>query len=284
MNFISIQQVIFISINLFVFFDQFVVFTFARHIDWALNNGATIHPSLQYYNNGMYAIHGPISSGDILVSLPSNLEFKCENCSLEEFTNKFKIALKDETNFWNKYLKSLPSSCQNPLCAEPNKTLLTRSGYTFIKRVLARPMSNESSIIVSRRWKTGMLPVMDLFNHNSKFGDIVRPSEDGNEYLLIATKSYAKGEEVYTHYGLEKTIFQMYNRYGFIIDDQELSCADIRMMRIGDIDQRIECIVNSSTTDITIEQMVNELSEAYVQKDYTMMKAAAKWLDRNIQI
>ena len=56
------------------------------------------------------------------------------------------------------------------------------------------------------------------------------------------------------------------------------------MMRIGDIDQRIECIVNSSTTDITIEQMVNELSEAYVQKDYTMMKAAAKWLDRNIQI
>ena len=165
---------------------------------------------------------------ETLVRLPASLEFRCENCSLHQFTMKFVEALEDDNNFWNVYLKSLPLSCQNPLCAEPNKSILTVLGYKSVKRVLPQPISNESSVIASRQWKTGLLPVMDLFNHNSKFGDELRLSEDGKEYLLVASKEYKQYEQVYMHYGRQKNTFEMYNRYGFLLDDEFLTCKDIK--------------------------------------------------------
>ena len=256
----------------------------ARHIDWAVKHGAYVHPSLQYQQSGMFSKHGPILSGETLVRLPASLEFRCENCSLHQFTMKFVEALEDDNNFWNVYLKSLPLSCQNPLCAEPNKSILTVLGYKSVKRVLPQPISNESSVIASRQWKTGLLPVMDLFNHNSKCGDIVCLSEDGKEYLLVASKAYKQYEQVYMHYGREKNTFEMYNRYGFLVDDEFLTCKDIKMMRIGDANERIKCILNTSATEVNVAHMVEELSEAFVQKDYPMMKAVAKWLDKNISL
>ena len=139
-------------------------------------------------------------------------------------------------------------------------------------------------MITSRQWKTGLLPVMDLFNHNSKCGDIVRLSEDGKEYLLVASKAYKQYEQVYMHYGREKNTFEMYNRYGFLLDDEFLTCKDMKMMRIGDVNERIKCILNTSATEVTVSHMVEELSEAFVRKDYPMMKAVAKWLDKNISL
>ena len=256
----------------------------ARHIGWAVEHGAYVHPSLQYQQSGMFSKHGPILSGETLVRLPASLEFRCENCSLHQFTMKFVEALEDDNNFWNVYLKSLPLSCQNPLCAEPNKSILTVLGYKSVKRVLPQPISNESSVIASRQWKNGLLPVMDLFNHNSKFGDELRLSEDGKEYLLVASKEYKQYEQVYMHYGRQKNTFEMYNRYGFLLDDEFLTCKDIKMMRIGDANERIKCILNTSATEVNVAHMVEELSEAFVQKDYPMMKAVAKWLDKNIDL
>ena len=56
------------------------------------------------------------------------------------------------------------------------------------------------------------------------------------------------------------------------------------MMRIGDVNERIKCILNTSATEVNVAHMVEELSEAFVQKDYPMMKAVAKWLDKNISL
>lgn len=274
----------FMSVFACLCFVILVTLSCARHIEWAVKNGAYVHPSLQYEQNGMFAKHGPILSGETLVKLPVKLEFRCENCSLQQFTEKFIRALEDDSNFWNLYLKSLPSYCQNPLCAEPNKSILTVLGYKSVKNVLPQPISNESSVITSRQWKTGLLPVMDLFNHNSKYGDIVRPSEDGKSYLLVASKAYEQYEQVYMHYGRDKNVFEMYNRYGFLLDDEFLTCTDMKMMRIGDANKRIECIVNASAAEVTLESMVEELSEAFERKDYPMLKAVAKWLDKNINL
>ena len=58
----------------------------------------------------------------------------------------------------------------------------------------------------------------------------------------------------------------------------------MKMMRIGDVNERIKCILNTSATEVTVSHMVEELSEAFVRKDYPMMKAVAKWLDKNISL
>ena len=97
----------------------YINFHLARHIGWAVEHGAYVHPSLHFEQSGMFAKHGPILSGESHQAA-SDLEFRCENCSLQEFTEILE-ALEDDNNFWNNYLKSLPSYCQNPLCAEPNK-------------------------------------------------------------------------------------------------------------------------------------------------------------------
>lgn len=280
---LSLPLPLYFHICIIVVIETFVTMVSARHIAWGLKNGAYIHPSLGYYKNGMYAINGPVLSGEVLAKIPISLELKCEECSLETFTHKFKEALTDKSHFWNPYLKSLPTHCQLPLCNEPDKSILTHLGYKYVKSVLPKPMNNISALIASRRWPTGMRPVLDLFNHDANIGDIVRVNNDRSHYVLTALKNYKVGSEVFCSYGSERSVFQMYNRYGFVTDQNKLSCIDLRMMRIGNVSERIECISNSPRNNVTtFQHMVNEMQEALLQQDYAMLKGAARWIDRNI--
>ena len=274
---------LYFHICIIVVLEAYVTIVSARHIAWGLKNGAYIHPSLGYYKHGMYAINGPVLGGEVLAKIPISLELKCEECSLETFTYKFKEALNDNSHFWNPYLKSLPTNCQLPLCNEPDKSILTHLGYKSVKSVLPKPMNNISAMIASRRWPTGMRPVLDLFNHDANIGDIVRINNDRSHYVLAAKKTYKVGSEVFCNYGSERSVFQMYNRYGFLTDQKKLTCVDLRMMRIGNASERIECISNSPRDNVTtLQHMVTEMQEALLHHDYAMLKGAARWIDRNV--
>ena len=96
---LSLPLLLYFHICVIVVLEKYVTMVSAKHIAWGLKNGAYIHPSLGYYKNGMYAINGPVLSGEVLAKIPISLELKCEECSLEAFTYKFKEGLTDNSYF-----------------------------------------------------------------------------------------------------------------------------------------------------------------------------------------
>ena len=256
--------------------------------EWAKKHGAYIHPSIEYYKGnqgpgGMYATQ-PIAQNELLVVIPQNLSFSCPTCSVMEFTTKLIQERANTNSFWSPYLTWLPTECQNPLCATTmDKSELTRKGYKYIQdnqylltSIPQAPISNETSIILSRAWSQNhdLYPIVGAFNHNCN-GNLIESTPLFEK--LYSSKSFLKGEQIFNDYG-NSPILSKYLYYGFV-ENKKPNCNDIQHLRnIGTEAQRVACL---SASYSSIEQMILEMSESLQQNDTATMKGAAQYINKH---
>ena len=123
-----------------------------------------------------------------------------------------------------------------------------------------------------------MVPIIDLFNHDSHKGKKANLTDQGAT-LMSGSFTYEKGDQVFDDYGLTGR-WHAYKHYGYIPDDIPPTCEDLRLLRIATHSKlRAQCISNSSST---LKAMAEELATAQDIGDLVMMKGAAQWIDQNI--
>ncbi len=158
-----------------------------------------------------------------------------------------------------------------------NYSILTERGATLIQKAYnGSETDNVLSVVQSRSWLTGMRPLLDLFNHNKSVEPVTRQNSN-KEYRLYTPFDIKKGEQAYNKYG-DFDMITVYSHYGYI-PDQEPTCKDMLMMRVGSGSARVSCIRNSLSS---VEDMFYELVSAYQEDDFIMVKAAAQWLNLHI--
>lgn len=249
-------------------------------VQWAIENGAYLHPHLQYRNHGMFA-DKPIDKGEVLAKIPESLEYKCisckdqvcKHCDMFQLAEKFK---KEQGAFWRPYKAFLSEKCRNPLCQRHNMSVLTVLGSSIVDYLHPNGVDNFTSSVLSRGWMSGLRPLLELFNHDES--GLVPKLEEG-EYVLRASKRIEKNEEAYDNYGIQD-VFHVYTNYGFI-PNVTPNCYAMRAMRIGNASERLSCIVESNSS---MTLMISEMYYAFKINDTTMMKAIAQWIDKNITL
>lgn len=253
------------------------------HIAWALERGAYLHPNLEYRaeEGGMFAT-APILPNEVLARIPKEMEFPCPGIADKEETEQCAKEFAEEksnpNSYWRGYFDCLPTDCQNPLCHEFDMRDVTIYGYKFLKNIFPQLLPIDNSMVMSRRWTTGMRPLMDLFNHH-KDANIVMELTDQDAYVLENKVYTPAGEEVYDNYGSNTMKFMStWVRFGFFDTQAEKTCKDLRMFRQGDPAKRVACI---SRAESNLNEMVAELNSAIEYNDLVMIKGAAQWIDRN---
>ena len=254
--------------------------------NWAKEHGAYIHPCLEYRDAGMYTTCR-IPPNTNLTYIPPTLILTKSGSTLSDMANLADriLAMTPDHIMWP-YVSSLPKTCQIPACRAVNLTEVSMLGA---KRIHTDMQHNQFfnwspekqavwSVIQSRTWPLGMVPITDLFNHDTHKGRKASINAHGAT-LASGNITYEKGDQVFDDYGL-KGRWYAYINYGYIPDDVPPTCEDLRLLRIDTHSKlRAQCISNSSST---LEAMTEELVKAQEIGDLVMMKGAAQWIDNNI--
>jgi hypothetical protein len=266
---------------------------------WFESHGGILHPHLAYrvfsvnseagseerlstpttlMGGGMYAT-GPIEKGALLYAVPPHL-FLTVAADEPSYTARALARARwlvrhhdDDTHFFAPYIRSLDlSTCVTPVCRPPNMAEHTRAYARSLRSVLldvfgdgdSDAVRTAFSVVTSRDWTRGMVPVAELFNHCS-----VRGNEPSFEFTLslpngtfmpdhqcnVARQAYSEGEQVYSDYGIGRTQ-HMYFQKGFFPQHASLSsesdhgnettdvCSDAVLLRHPGHDQaiRLRCI------------------------------------------
>lgn len=258
-----------------------------RLFAWARLKGAYIHSCLEYRDAGMYTTC-TIPPNTLLTCVPNELILDPEVPKNETRGTVFARVLPsaDESHPLWYYIDTLPKTCQIPACRPINRSVVTRRGAKKIQEMSAAlstlfGSSQENriafSVSKSRKWSVGMVPVLDLFNHNERLGDI--PNKNRTSVCLHSGNiSYHRGDEVFNSYGAQSH-FHWYKNYGFVPSDTTPTCNDMTFLRVGSDELRADCIAN---TDSTIEEMTLEYVEALMLDDTAMIKGASRWLSKKI--
>ena len=90
-----------------------------------------------------------------------------------EFVKQVDSYLHDPESFWYPYISSFPTSCQSLGCydLESLSDLLTVRGTMEAKDVLCNGDNDNDvlgSVVFSRYFNVGLIPILDLYNHNSQ--------------------------------------------------------------------------------------------------------------------
>jgi hypothetical protein len=253
---------------------------------WAKEHGAYIHPCLEYRNAGMYTTCR-IPPNTNLTHIPQNLILTKPGSTYLDLANLADriLAMTPNHRLWP-YVSSLPKTCQIPACRAVNVTEVSMLGAKRIHTEMHhKPFFKWStakqavwSVIQSRTWPRGMVPIIDLFNHDSHKGKKANLTDQGAT-LMSGSFTYEKGDQVFDDYGLTGR-WHAYKHYGYIPDDVPPTCEDLRLLRIATHSKlRAQCISNSSST---LKAMAEELATAQAIGDLVMMKGAAQWIDQNI--
>jgi hypothetical protein len=252
-------------------------------IEWAIMQGAYLHPGIYWdAEAGSMRTRLAIGANSTIARVPGNLEYRqLASESLDEFVDRFVADRADPSSFFGPYLSALPTTCQNHACLVPDPSVLTVLGMKHAKIEAKLPV--EASIVQSRRWYSGMIPILDLFNHNSSTPDNSGKHQHVNrnaagEYEIVASHDHEAGDYVYNYY-MVGNVYKLYRLYGFIDTSLKPDCHDMLAMRIGDSVARVACI--AYYPDTTLENMVEELQEAMKYNDMPMVKGAASWIDRH---
>eukprot|EP00639_Heterosigma_akashiwo_P007021 CAMPEP_0194559230 /NCGR_PEP_ID=MMETSP0292-20121207/849_1 /TAXON_ID=39354 /ORGANISM="Heterosigma akashiwo, Strain CCMP2393" /LENGTH=340 /DNA_ID=CAMNT_0039407079 /DNA_START=110 /DNA_END=1132 /DNA_ORIENTATION=- len=215
---------------------------------WFEANGGYINPNLDYVNDGMFATRGPIDAGEVLAAVPEKLVFNPFREETGKLAQPDDLHLAQElieqrensSSFFFPYLSWLPTSCQNPLCWDLNK-ISTITSHAFLEHVIRirRAVTDGSedpsfltalSVIQSRRFDSGLIPILDMFNHDRNkgqaMGKLVESSgnDDSAAMLgIVAKTNYSLNEETFNSYVAEgeanvgsATILYL---YGFVQED-----------------------------------------------------------------
>ena len=136
-------------------------------------------------------------------------------------------------------------------------------------------------MVMSRWWgEVGLIPVLDLFNHaEATPTQFVKFSPHNNTYQLRSAKVHRGGEQVYNYY-LPRNALTLYRLYNILDVDAASDCDSMRALRRGDPVKRVACVAYAKD-GVDSLLMVEEISEAAKRGDWTMVKGAAQWLDRN---
>jgi len=248
---------------------------------WAQLHGVYIHPCVKYQHNGMFATC-PIAPNTVLAQVPQDLHIP-KNTPTHEILAE-QLANRTVNSRFDVYIQSLPTTCQLPMCQPLNVTHLTLEGQSRMRAHLRRfetwshAKKIAYSLVQSRTWPHGMIPILDLFNHNSKKASPIK--KKGNTYLLkTSTEWTSPGDELFNNYGF-KSQWYSYLDYGFVDNSITPTCDDTLLFRFkGYARLRTSCIANSSST---LQHMADELHSALAHGDLSMVKGAAQWLDKHI--
>jgi hypothetical protein len=182
-----------------------------------------------------------------------------------------------EDHVLSPYVASLPVVCQLPICKPIDFRKVTNYGAQKILS-LSSMFAGWSerrrvvwSVVVTRTWDFGMLPVADLFNHDVR-GRELKMTE--NEYVVSNGPRAEAGQELFINYGLS-SVWDTYMEYGFL-SVEESSCEDLRSLRLQ-TQGRVECIANNTWT---FPEAVDELVVAARYGDSSMVRGIGRWLDR----
>ena len=255
---------------------------------WAKDHGAYIHPCLWYdeIRHGMFTTCR-IPPNTNLTHIPLNLTLTKSGSKLTDLENLADkiLAMTPDHILWP-YVSILPKTCQIPACRSINSSEVTMLGAKRIHIEMQHKSffkwSPEKqvafSVVQSRTWPIGMLPITDYFNHDSHKGGKVDSNHHGST-LKSGKVAYFRGDQVFDNYGL-KGQWYAYINYGYIPDDVSPTCEDLRLLRIDTHSKlRTQCIANSSST---LEAMTEEIAKAQEIGDLVMMKGAAQWIDQHI--
>lgn len=248
------------------------------HVDWAVEQGAYLHPHLEYRDQGMFAT-GRIESGEILASIPTSLEYTCTDCNGKQCTEctseMLATRLREETDpVWAPYIQSLHKNCTNALCRDPDESMLTLLAKEEIRRLWPKKVDNITSAVQSRGWHSGMRPLLELFNHDE---NALPPVEEGSKYVLRTQKRLEAGDQAYDHYEAVGNYYY-YTFFGFVPPEKP-TCYDLIRMRTGPPKERVYCIMDSQSTPT---KMISEMVAAVKHQDLVMLKGAARWIDSHI--
>ena len=249
---------------------------------WARDNGAYIHKCLTFRDGGMYATCD-IPARTMITAVPWRLAFKPNRPHnwvglAEQLLDQG--FLKTPSSL---FISGLPTSCQQPKC-KFNTSKLTLLG---VKRIRANipdgfyTWSTEKqiaySVVKSRTTPGGLVPVNDLFNHNSQRGDV--QSTNKTHYLQYTLNAVVAGEQIYSNYREFKSQMHVYANYGFVDPNVVATCDDARLLR-GTMDRetRIACLANSTAS---AADMRAELIEAQRIGDSVMVEGIHQWFKRN---
>lgn len=249
--------------------------------DWVRGHGGYVHKCLEYRTNGMFASCN-IPPNETLTKIPSSLIMTIENHSKSGVLSM--VRKLDRTN--TPYTAMLPTTCQAAYCRPINISEVTVLGANDMRsrnvyvwaQTLTQYEQNRVSMIGSRRWFEGLVPVNDLFNHGERKCIRQQPLKGNNAAMMVShVDGYTPGEEIFNNYGF-KSHFQAYFDYGFIPRSKP-SCHDALRLRINTHREfRIECIANSIST---MEHMMAELVQAQKVGDTAMIHGAVRWMEKN---
>lgn len=258
---------------------------------WAKQKGTFVHDCLEYRDYGMYTTCS-IPEQTALVCVPMDITLvpplASDEISINTQLTQILLSANESHPLWP-YIDALPKTCQNLVCQKPDISVLTRSGLHKIEKLQSRFASvpHEQkvavSVVQSRSWPHGMVPILDLFNHDEfkskiPFKDVKHKNNKTYTCLISSNHTYSKGDEVYNSYG-ESSHFHWYKHYGFVPHYDTHSCEDMLLLRHGAEEDRVKCISEATST---VEHMIREYVDALKVGDEAMMKGASLWLSNQV--
>lgn len=254
--------------------------------EWVKESGGYIHRCLEYRNAKMYTTCS-IPKETTMVAIPNSLIIghKYSKAPYNYNATIMTVLIAQSLargHIQNPYTDSLPSICQTPMCRPIDRHRLTLLGARRMDRIGAafREMEvthqTSISVVKSRSWPSGMIPVIDLFNHDCSAKP---PHSNGTHVVLNSVdKSYDRGDQVFNNYGI-RSQWQSYFNYGFMDDCVVPTCEDARVLRFdGHEELRIDCIANSVSN---ITDMAAEMAEAIEVNDTVMISGIVRWMSKN---
>ena len=228
-------------------------------IDWFKSNGGHLHKSLYLKEvdglRGFYTSE-KIKKDTILATCPEKLSFGEKDDDYTTILHKLIIEKhKNEKSFHFNYINILPtlddfkkshSFFFNPEELKIIKTLspsvfnIANTSITTRENVQKKIIEKDSTItsediiwayliVSTRAWSPfTLLPLVDLFNHNTKRGNAKAYDAELNRHILSSKVDYEAGDQIFISYGLQDCVNLALN-YGFFNkdDDNNLVIKDL---------------------------------------------------------
>ena len=196
-------------------------------------------------------------------------------------------ARKDPLHKYNTYARFLQPVCQLSFCGAPLPDGVSTSYYYLTeweegaRELVPQDLHADLSLVLSRKWGNGMIPVFDLFNHDADKGASLE-QKDG-KLRLRAGSDFKSGEQVFINYGAHTaSVWLMY--YNMHLTSGQDTCKDALRVRTPlhmDV-QRYACFRDD--TSHTYEQVRNATLHALDSGDLAALKGLAEWLDNHLVV
>lgn len=234
-----------------------------------------LHACVVKKDGGMFATcHIPGET--VIAAVHKNQSFsKMPEMGFVEYSDYLSAARRNTTHPHYALAIALPTTCQNPRsnCGFPMRRETTVTGRELINVTTSTFRSSVmDSVVSSRQWDIGIIPILDMFNHH-RLGTLMRTN--GTHSYLTTTYCQPKGSQIYIRYN-DNRAFINYITYGFIDYSAHFDCDDMRYLRLRNHNKtRIQCIANSTSSKNLMEE---EQKEALIVNDIAMVQGAALWL------